>query len=69
MLFYNHGSRVLAISQPAHTWISGQLLRAWAEPLGEPLLLAVPRATRSIGAWTPPGGRRRVPLAARTGGL
>jgi Protein of unknown function (DUF3891) len=40
MLFCNHGSNVLAISQPAHAWISGQLLRAWGEPLGEPLLLA-----------------------------
>lgn len=30
----------LAISQPAHAWISGQLLRAWAEPLEQPLLLA-----------------------------
>ncbi len=30
----------LAISQPAHAWISGQLLRAWAEPLEEPVLLA-----------------------------
>ena len=30
----------LAISQPAHAWISGQILRAWAEPLEEPLLLA-----------------------------
>lgn len=30
----------LAISQPAHAWISGQLLRAWADPLEEPLLLA-----------------------------
>ena len=40
MLFCNHNSGVLAISQPAHAWISGQLLRAWAEPLGEPLLLA-----------------------------
>jgi hypothetical protein len=39
MLFCNHGSSVLTISQPAHAWISGQLLRAWAEPLGEPLLL------------------------------
>jgi hypothetical protein len=41
MLFCNHGSGVLTISQPTHAWISGQLLRAWAEPLGEPLLLAV----------------------------
>lgn len=30
----------LAISQPAHAWVSGQLLRAWAETLPEPLLLA-----------------------------
>ncbi len=30
----------LAISQPAHAWVSGQLLRAWADPLDEPLLLA-----------------------------
>jgi len=30
----------LAISQPTHAWISGQLLRAWADPLNEPLLLA-----------------------------
>lgn len=30
----------LAISQPAHAWVSGQLLRAWADPLEEPLLLA-----------------------------
>ncbi len=31
---------VLAISQPTHAWVSGQLLRAWAERLEEPLLLA-----------------------------
>lgn len=30
----------LAISQPTHAWISGQLLEAWAEPLERPLLLA-----------------------------
>lgn len=30
----------LAISQPAHAWISGQLLRAWADPPEEPVLLA-----------------------------
>src|SRR4051794_3830087 len=30
----------LALSQPAHAWISGQLLRAWAEKLDEALLLA-----------------------------
>jgi len=40
MLFCDYNSDVLAISQPAHAWISGQLMRAWAEPLSEPLLLA-----------------------------
>jgi Protein of unknown function (DUF3891) len=40
MLFCDHGSGTFAISQPAHAWISGQLLRAWAEPPAETLLLA-----------------------------
>jgi Protein of unknown function (DUF3891) len=40
MLFRNQSSGVLAISQPTHAWISGQILRAWNENLGEPLLLA-----------------------------
>jgi hypothetical protein len=31
---------VLAVSQPAHAWVSGQLLRHWAERLDETLLLA-----------------------------
>jgi hypothetical protein len=41
MLFRDHPSGVsLAISQPTHAWISGQLLRAFDESLAEPLLLA-----------------------------
>jgi Protein of unknown function (DUF3891) len=40
MLFRNQPSGVLAISQLTHAWISGQILRAWSEPLGKPLLLA-----------------------------
>jgi hypothetical protein len=40
MLFRTEPSGVLAISQPAHAWISGQILRAWDEALSEPLLLA-----------------------------
>ena len=40
MLFRNARTPILAISQPAHAWISGQLLRAWATPLDEHLLLA-----------------------------
>jgi hypothetical protein len=40
MLFRTEPSRVLAISQLTHAWIAGQILRAWDEALGEPLLLA-----------------------------
>src|ERR1700712_2465596 len=40
MLFHDDSSGVLAISQTTHAWISGQLLRSWAEDVGEPLLLA-----------------------------
>jgi hypothetical protein len=40
MLFRSQPSRVLAISQPAHAWISGQILRAWDESLSETLLMA-----------------------------
>ena len=40
MLFRESPSPPLAISQPAHAWISGQLMRAWAEPLPEAVLLA-----------------------------
>jgi hypothetical protein len=40
MLFRSDDQGVIAISQPAHAWISGQLLRAWNEALPEPLLLA-----------------------------
>ena len=40
MLFRTEPSGVLAISQPTHAWISGQILRAWDRALGEPLLLA-----------------------------
>jgi hypothetical protein len=40
MLFRNQPSGILAISQIAHAWLSGQLLRAWDENHNEPLLLA-----------------------------
>lgn len=40
MLFQDYPTGVLAISQPMHAWISGQLLRSWSEEIGEPLLLA-----------------------------
>jgi hypothetical protein len=40
MLFRDQPSGVLAISQLTHAWIAGQVLRAFDEPLSEPLLLA-----------------------------
>ena len=40
MLFRTRGSDVIAISQPMHAWIAGQLLKAWNEALSEPVLLA-----------------------------
>jgi hypothetical protein len=40
MMYRHEHGRELAISQPAHAWISGQLLRRWAQPLCETLLLA-----------------------------
>lgn len=40
MMFRAHTAPVLAISQPSHAWIAGQILRAWARPLDEAVLLA-----------------------------
>ena len=40
MMYRHDDGRTLAISQPAHAWISGQLLRRLALKLSEPLLLA-----------------------------
>jgi hypothetical protein len=49
MLFRTEGEQELAISQPMHAWISGQLLRDWDEALPESLLLA---AEQHDHAWT-----------------
>jgi hypothetical protein len=40
MLFREDAEGWIAVSQPAHAWISGQLLRALPGDLGEPLYLA-----------------------------
>ena len=40
MMYRCEGERTLAISQPAHAWISGQLLRRIAAPVSETLALA-----------------------------
>lgn len=50
MLFNDHGSvpPILAISQPAHALVSGQILAAWARPLAERVVLA---ASQHDVAW------------------
>ncbi|MCW6512685.1 DUF3891 family protein [Lichenifustis flavocetrariae] len=40
MVFRARGTGGLAISQPTHAWVSGQLAHAWSDQLWEPLLLA-----------------------------
>jgi len=40
MMFRAHPAPALAISQPSHAWIAGQILRAWARTLDEAVLLA-----------------------------
>ena len=40
MLFRVEGPRVIAISQPMHAWVAGQLLRAWDTTLAESVHLA-----------------------------
>jgi hypothetical protein len=40
MMYRSEGGRELSISQPAHAWISGQLMRRLAAPLSETLWLA-----------------------------
>jgi hypothetical protein len=41
MMFLDNGAPgVLAISQPMHAWIAGELLRHWAERLDDRLILA-----------------------------
>ncbi len=40
MLFRDEPDACLAISQPTHAWISGQILAGWAQALDEHLLLA-----------------------------
>ncbi len=40
MMFREHPAPALAISQPGHAWMAGQILRHWRRPLEEGLLLA-----------------------------
>jgi len=40
MLYREDEGHVIAISQPAHAWIAGRLLRDWLDPISEPLRFA-----------------------------
>ena len=62
MMYRSEGGRELSISQPAHAWISGQLLRRFAEPLSEQLLFAAELHDLGWLDW-----ERAPPFDARAG--
>jgi Protein of unknown function (DUF3891) len=68
MLLRPHGDGVLAIGQPAHAWVSGQLARAWGnERFGavepwEEVCLAAEQHDIGMAAW-----ERRPTLNPQTG--
>jgi uncharacterized protein DUF3891 len=53
MLLREDGDAVIAIGQPAHAWLSGQLARAWAEPFEpwEEVCLAAEQHDVGMAAW------------------
>jgi hypothetical protein len=53
MLLRPDGDAVIAIGQPAHAWLSGQLARAWAEPFEpwEEVCLAAEQHDVGMAAW------------------
>jgi hypothetical protein len=53
MLLRPDGDDVIAIGQPAHAWLSGQLARAWGEPFepGEEVCLAAEQHDAGMAAW------------------
>ncbi len=66
MFLETAGAPVLAISQPAHAWVAGQLLRAWPGALHPQMLLAAEQhdvawldwETRPV--WDPSTGRPKL---------
>ncbi len=66
MFLETEGAPVLAISQPAHAWVAGQLLRAWPGGLDPQILLAAEQhdlawldwETRPV--WDPSSFRPRL---------
>jgi Protein of unknown function (DUF3891) len=53
MLLRPDGDDVIAIGQPAHAWLSGQLARAWREPVEpwEEVCLAAEQHDLGMAAW------------------
>jgi hypothetical protein len=53
MLLRRDGDDVIAIGQPAHAWLSGQLARAWADPLEpwEEVCLAAEQHDVGMAEW------------------
>ena len=53
MLLRPDGDDVIAIGQPAHAWLSGQLARAWGEPFDpwEEVCLAAEQHDVGMAAW------------------
>jgi hypothetical protein len=53
MLLRPDGDDVIAIGQPAHAWLSGQLARAWADPVEpwEEVCLAAEQHDLGMAAW------------------
>jgi hypothetical protein len=53
MLLRPDGEAVIAIGQPAHAWLSGQLARAWREPFEpwEEVCLAAEQHDIGMAAW------------------
>ena len=64
MLLRPDGDGVIAIGQPAHAWLSGQLARAWSDPVEpwEEVCLAAEQHDAGMAAW-----ERRPTLNPDTG--
>jgi hypothetical protein len=57
MLLCRHGDELIAVGQPAHAWVSGQLARAWGNPRfgalepREEVCLAAEQHDAGMAAW------------------
>lgn len=51
MLLLPDGDDTLCIGQASHAWVSGQMARAWAEPLSEDVCLAAEQHDVGMAEW------------------